>query len=252
MAQHVQACRRRHRGRLRARILRVDQADGWLQPAAGDAGLGVHRQIIEDGDAGGFAACAGRGGNGDERFQRAGNGPAFADGRVDVFQQIGGIATVQVGGLGGVHRGAAADGDEGVEIAGLRDGDGFQERFVGGLDAHAIEDRETNLVVFERLQGGGHGRQASQKGIGEDQHVLLAQVRQLRAHFARDSKTKSDGGGRHLECVFCFHEAPSLNPDNEADKSVTDGYSKIKQDVILRQAYGHRKTETDAGSKAAS
>ncbi len=43
----------------------------------GDAGLGMHRDEVEDGDAGRLAAGAGGGRNGDQRLERPGTGVAW-------------------------------------------------------------------------------------------------------------------------------------------------------------------------------
>ena len=48
--------------------LKRDQETIFLRAQAGDAGLGVHRDEVEDGDAGRLASGPCRGGNGDERF----------------------------------------------------------------------------------------------------------------------------------------------------------------------------------------
>ena len=160
---------------------------------------------VEDGDSGGFAARAGCRGNRDQRFDRPRNRLAPADGRIDVIQEIRRVATVKVGRLRRVDCRTAADRDKRVEVVRLGGRNGFAKRFVRGLHADAVENRRANLVLFERFQHRGNRRQVAQVGIGEDQDVLLAKVRQFRAHFPRYSETDADGGSRHLECVFVHH-----------------------------------------------
>jgi hypothetical protein len=195
--------------------------------------LGVHRQIIKDGYAGSLAAGAGGRRNGDESFQRARNGPALTDGRVDVFEQIGGIATVKVGSFGRCpswSRRQRRQRRRNRPLARRR----WLRGKTGRWGSTRIRSKSAKRILLsssdcKAVVTGGRG---AQQGIDEDQRVVLPQVRQFRADFASDSRTESDRGAGHLECVFCFHEAPSLT----ADKSVADGYSKIKKDVILRSS----------------
>ena len=105
----------------------------------GDAGFGFPLDKVEDGDAGRFAAGAGRGGDGNQRLERAGDGQAAADGGVDVVEEFGRPGGIEVGGLGGVDRAAAADGDVGIKIAALREVDRFVKALVGRLDLDGVE-----------------------------------------------------------------------------------------------------------------
>ena len=118
VAQDVEAGRRRHLRRHRARVVRIEIAERRLQPAVGDAGLRVQPLSVEDADAGRLAAGAGRRRNRDQRLQRTRHRQALADRRVHVVEEIGGrIGRVEVDRLGGVDRRAAADGDERVVTA---------------------------------------------------------------------------------------------------------------------------------------
>ena len=69
-----------------------------------DARLGTHLDEVKDGHSGRFAARACRSGNRNQGFERARDGLAPADGRIDVIEEIRRIATVEVGGLRGVYR----------------------------------------------------------------------------------------------------------------------------------------------------
>ena len=48
VAQDVEAGRRGHLRRHRARVVRIEEAERRLEPAAGDAGLGVQLLEVED------------------------------------------------------------------------------------------------------------------------------------------------------------------------------------------------------------
>ena len=116
----------------------------------GHAGLGFHLDEIENRHARGLAAGASGGGNGDQRFERAGHWLTPANGRVDVGEEIGWVRGVHVGGFGRVHHRSSADGDEPVKSL-LGELNRRLERGVGRLDAHLVEKR----VLDARL---GNGR----------------------------------------------------------------------------------------------
>ena len=91
-----------------------------------DAGFGTRGGEVEDGGAGGFAASAGGGGDGDEGEEGFVDWETFAEGGVDEVEEVGvGVAGVEVHELGGIDYGAAADGEEGVGLVGLGEGNGF-------------------------------------------------------------------------------------------------------------------------------
>ena len=58
---------------MRPRVVRIEVAERRLQPAAGDARLGVQTRHVEDADAGRFAAGAGGRRNRHQRLQRSGD-----------------------------------------------------------------------------------------------------------------------------------------------------------------------------------
>ena len=100
--------------------------------------LACRRCQVEDRHAGRFAAGSGGRRNRDQRLQRPRHRQASADGRVDIVEKVRRrIGRVQVGGLRGVDRGPAADGDVRVVGARARECDRLEERGIGGLDADA-------------------------------------------------------------------------------------------------------------------
>ena len=113
----------------------LDYARDRTQGAVGNAGFGVHLQQVKDGHASGFAAGAGRGGDGNQRLQFARHRSPFANGWVDVGQKVGGPGGVEIGRLGRVHAGAAAHGYIAVKFAVGGKANGLLKRFIGGLDA---------------------------------------------------------------------------------------------------------------------
>ena len=88
VAQNVKTCRGGHLRRHGPRVLGIEQSDGGLESAAGDAGLGVHPGQVEYRYAGGLAAGTRGGGNCNQRLQRARHRQALADGRIHVVQKI--------------------------------------------------------------------------------------------------------------------------------------------------------------------
>ncbi len=151
MAQDVEAARGRHLPRHRPRILGIEHAERWLQPAAGDAGLCVKLGEVEDRDTGCLAACAGRRWNRDQRLQRPRYRHRLADRRVDVIEKISRrIRRVQIDGLGRVDHRPATDSDDPVSAVSVGELNRVAERSVGGLDAHTIVDHGLDARGFKR------------------------------------------------------------------------------------------------------
>lgn len=91
-----------------------------------DTSLCTRRRKVEDGGAGGLRASAGGCGDGDERLEGLVDGEALAEGGIYEVEEVGvGVAGVEIHELGGVYDGAAPDGEEGVRLVGLCEGDGF-------------------------------------------------------------------------------------------------------------------------------
>ena len=139
VAEHVESAARGDHLRKRAAVVGVDNAHGRPESAVSEAGLGLHLQKVEYGDAGGLGAGAGSGRDGDVRLERSGHRSPLPYGSIDVREEVGGVRRVEVGGLGGVDAGAASDGDERVEIALRGEVDGGLERLVGRLDFDLVE-----------------------------------------------------------------------------------------------------------------
>ena len=109
-----------------ARVQGVADAEGGLEGAVGDAGLGARRGQVEDRRAGRFGAGAGGGGDGDEGLEWLVDREALAEGCVDEVEEVGvGVAGVEVHELGCVDDRAAADGEEGVRLVGFGEGNGL-------------------------------------------------------------------------------------------------------------------------------
>ena len=193
-----------------AGVFGVDDAEGGLETTVGDAGLGAEGFVVEDGDAGGFAAGAGGGGDGEEGFEGSGDGFSFADGGIDVVEEVRRVTHVEVGGFGGVDGGAAADGDEGVELAGLGEGDGVLDGLIGGFDADTVVDGAGNVVVVERLEGGDYGVEMAEGRVNEDGYIVEAEFGEIGTDFSSSSDAEADGGGGHFKSVFMLHTPISL------------------------------------------
>ena len=161
---------------------------------------------IEDADAGRLAPGAGGGRYRDQRLQRPGHRHALADRRIDVVEEIGGrVGRIEVRGLGGVDRGAAADGHEPIGVDPPGEGDRLEEGLVGRFDAHSIEDIEGDAGGFERGQDGLHRGQPRDRGIGDDERPPDAERLEIGADLTGDAGAEAHGRRRHLECVFVFH-----------------------------------------------
>ena len=178
----------------RRRVVGVDDAHVRPEGAVGDAGLGLHVEQVEDGDAGGLAAGAGRGRDGDEWLERAGYGLSPADGGVDVVEEVGGVRGVEVGGLCGVDAGAASDGDVAVEAAVGGEGGGVLEGDVGGLDADAVEQHGVDVFGCEGVEDCADGLSACEAGVGEDHDSAGAEASHLVADLAGDAGAELDAG----------------------------------------------------------
>src|SRR5208282_2130039 len=62
-------------------------------------------------------------------------------------------------------------------------------------------------MFVERLLNHGERWQVAEVGVGNNQDVAFPKVGQFRAHLARDTEAKPDGGGGNFECVFEWHRA---------------------------------------------
>lgn len=89
VAQHVEAGARLDGGGHGARVEGVAYAEGRLEVAVRDAGLGALGDEVEDGGAGGLGPRAGGRGDGNEGLQGLVDRAAVAEGRVDEVQEVG-------------------------------------------------------------------------------------------------------------------------------------------------------------------
>ena len=103
MAQDVETRAGGDHRRQVARVVRVDDADGWPQRAMRDAGLGVHLDQIKDRHTGGLAASPRGGWNRHQWLERSWDGKALAErirstvaGEVSELGEIG-LTTILVG-----------------------------------------------------------------------------------------------------------------------------------------------------------
>ena len=118
----------------------------WVIRNYQDQAMALFQKVV-DGHAGGLAAGAGRGGNGDQRFQRSGHGAALADGGVDVGQEIRRMGGVQVGHLGGVHAGSASHAHVAIEIAIGGKSNGLMEGDIRRLHVRLVEQHGVDPLV---------------------------------------------------------------------------------------------------------
>ena len=169
--------------------------------------LACSRVQIEDADAGRLAARARGGRNGDQRLERPGDRQALADRRVDVVEKIGRrIRRVEIGRLGGVDRAAAADGDERVArllalanaIASRKDSSvGSTRTRSNSVNAIPLASSDSRTVCT--------GGRRDTIGIGDDERLRDAEVREVRADLPRDARAEPHGRRRHLERVVIGH-----------------------------------------------
>lgn len=128
VAEHVEAGAGLDGGGHGAGVEGVAYAEGGLEVAVGDAGLGALGDEVENGGAGGLGAGARGGGDGDEGLERLVDGAAVAEGRVDKVQEVGvRVRGVQVHQLGRVDDGPAAHRQERVRVEGLGPVDGLAD-----------------------------------------------------------------------------------------------------------------------------
>ena len=169
-----------------------------------EAGLGLHLQKVENGDAGGLGAGAGRGRNGDMRLERSGYRSPLPYRSVDVCEKVGGVCRVEVGGLGGVDAGAASDGDERVEVSLGGELDSGLERLVGRLDLDLVEQDGVDALGPERVEHNGDRFKPRHTGVGDDGYALRSESGDLVSDLAGDAGAELDGGGVYGEGCFEF------------------------------------------------
>ena len=128
-------------------------------------------------------------GIGHQRLQRARHRQALADRRVDVVEEVGGrIGRVEVDGLGGVDRRAAADGDERVVGRLPRERDRIAEST--RRSARCARDRRarTRGRCLRAIRAApGPASAAAERRIGDDEHAARRRDRRdpCRLHASR-------------------------------------------------------------------
>src|SRR5690348_17295385 len=96
MAEDIEPRGRGNSRRLGSRVVGIDDPQQWLEVAMGDSSFRLSFEQIENGNARGFTAGPGRGGYGDQRLERSGDGNASPDRRVDVFQKVRRVGGIQI------------------------------------------------------------------------------------------------------------------------------------------------------------
>ena len=96
-----------------------------------------------------LASGPGCSGHGHERLQVAGNGLAFANGSVHVFEELGRVCGVEVRSLRGIDTRVSTDGQEPIEFAVYSELDRLFERNVGRLEANLVEHHEVDIGALQ-------------------------------------------------------------------------------------------------------
>ena len=146
----------------------IEDAQLGAQMGAHHAGLGLHLEQVEDGDAGAFACRAEGGRTGDVGFQRPRHRARLADGGVDVGEELRRMGGQQVGRLAGIHHRAAADRDEAVETAFGGERGPRLERAVRRLDLHGVVDDAVDAGGAQGFQHDGQRFQVAHHRVGVD------------------------------------------------------------------------------------
>lgn len=222
VAQHVEAGARLDGGGHGARVEGVAYAEGGLEVAVGDAGLGALGDQVEDGGAGGLGPGACGRGDGDEGLQGLVDGAAVAEGRVYKVQEVGvRVRGVQVNQFGCVDDRATSHCQERIRVEGLGPVYGladagcaesvlvFAEEEMGQglrailwLDPCLVEDFKVDALVGQCLSNLFHSRQFVDSLVSNDTDPLGAHVLEVHADFARYARSESDGRGSHLKGIL--------------------------------------------------
>mmetsp|Transcript_21327 Transcript_21327/g.44510 ORF Transcript_21327/g.44510 Transcript_21327/m.44510 type:complete len:348 (-) Transcript_21327:94-1137(-) len=183
VAQHVHPRVPRDGRRHGSHVVGIDDAERRLEPPMRNARLAPGGRIVEDGDAGGLAPRAGRGGYGDEGRQRSRHREALSQGRIDVVVKVvvgRRVARVQIGDLGRVDGGSSPECDDGVVRSvegGLIGGvvDGVLEADVVRLDSYSVVYVDVMAlwrVLFDGCHYVGEGFQCADVWIDEEEYSL--------------------------------------------------------------------------------
>ena len=194
VAEHVEGAAGDHVLRQGMGGQRVDQGQCRAQHPRGDAGLGLHRQQIEDGNPGAFRAGAGGRRAGDMGLQRPRNRAPLAHRRIHIGQEVGRVCRIEAGRLGGIHHRTAADRDEAIDLR-------FRRKTGGGLEGD-VRRLHLHLVV-KRIVDAGRGQRLfylpdmfrrGQALVGEQRDTPDPQRPGLLAGLGQAAGAVSNGG----------------------------------------------------------
>ena len=172
------------------------------QRAVGNARLHVHLRQVEYGHTGRFAARSRGGGHGDVRPQRARYGDAAADGRVHVVEKVGRVGGIEIGRLGRVDGGAAANRKVAVESARAREGDRVLKGVVGRLHPRLVIQDGVDPLRAQRTQRHRDRLAARQAPVRHDHHPPRAQPLHVVPDLPRRARAVLDAGRVHREGCF--------------------------------------------------
>jgi len=173
-------------------VVGVDDAQTRSERPVTDGRLHLHAGDPEDGHPRDFAAGTRSRGHGDHRPERTGNGQALPDGRVHVVEEVGRIGRVQVGGLRGIYRRPAPDGEIPVECSGGCELRGGLEREIARLYAHLVVDNAVDALATQGIECDRHGLAVFQVGVHHRHHAPGAEGLEVVAYLTRCPGTELD------------------------------------------------------------
>lgn len=184
----------------------VDHGEDGELAGVDEAGLLVAVVVGDDGAGVDLAAGAGGGGDADQREGGVGVGLVAAGGGVGVVPEVAGVAGHHADHLGGVHHGAAAQGDDEVAAFGLGERGAFHhggaERV--GLDLGEFDDGGAGLGELREqavVGAGGLGGLAA----GHHEEALLA-GEFLLAEFVERAGPEEQARGDVVDEIRGCHE----------------------------------------------
>src|SRR5262245_61029414 len=98
-----------------------------------------------------LAAGPGGRGNRNQRLEWSGDGPAAADGSIDIVKKFRRMRGIKIRHLGRIDRAPAADRDERIELPSLRSGNRFVKALVRRLRLHCVENLKVAIGRSQRL-----------------------------------------------------------------------------------------------------
>ncbi|CAB5000156.1 unannotated protein [freshwater metagenome] len=171
----------------------IDQGHRRLEPGRGDSGLHVHREQVEHRDSGALGARARGGRTRDVRCERAGHRERATNGCVDIVEQVGWVAGVEVGGLGRVDHRPPAHRHIPVEAPLSGKSHRVGERLVGRLNPHLVEHHDVKPGTYERLPHLCQLRKLADPGVGEQRNSRHSEAARPITRFGQHARAESDG-----------------------------------------------------------